>query len=163
MKPKKLTRDQIQNTIKNAITEAVDFVESEIAPQRIKAQKYFDGQVDLEAEDGRSQVVATKCRDTIRAVKPSLMRVFLQSGRPVEFVPRKPQAVQEAEQKTNYAAYVFERNNGFQILSDAIDDALKKKVGIWKVYVDEPATVEIDEYSDLTEDQVQFLRMDPEI
>jgi len=67
MKPKKLTRDQIQNTIKNAITEAVDFVESEIAPQRIKAQKYFDGQVDLEAEDGRSQVVATKCRDTIRA------------------------------------------------------------------------------------------------
>jgi hypothetical protein len=47
MQPKKLTRDQIQNTIKNAITEAVDFVESEIAPQRIKAQKYFDGQVSL--------------------------------------------------------------------------------------------------------------------
>ena len=163
MKPKKLTRDQIQNTIKNAITEAVDFVEAEIAPERIKAQKYFDGQVDLASEDGRSAVVATKCRDTVRAVKPSLMRVFLQSGRPVEFVPRKPQAVQEAEQKTNYAAYVFERNNGFQILSDAIDDALKKKVGIWKVYVDEPATVEIDEYSDLMEDQVQLLRMDPEI
>ena len=163
MKPKKLTRDQIQNTVKNAIMEAVSFVEAEIAPDRIRAQKYFDGQVDLPSEDGRSAVVATKCRDTIRAVKPSLMRVFLQSGRPVEFIPRKPQAVQEAEQKTNYAAYVFERNNGFQILSDAIDDALKKKVGIWKVYVDEPATIEIDEYSDLTEDQVQLLRMDPEI
>jgi len=163
MKPKKLTRDQIQSTIKNAITEAVAFVEGEIAPARIKAQKYFDGRVDLPVEDGRSKVVATKCRDTLRAVKPALMRVFLQSGRPVEFVPRKPQAVQEAEQKTNYAAYVFERNNGFQILSDAIDDALKKKVGIWKVYADEPATVEIDEYSDLMEDQVQLLRMDPEI
>jgi hypothetical protein len=163
MKPKKLTRDQIQNTIKNAITEAVDFIEAEIAPERIKAQKYFDGKVDLAAEDGRSKVVATKCRDTIRAIKPSLMRVFLQSGRPVEFVPRKPQAVQEAEQKTNYAAYVFERNNGFQILSDVVDDALKKKVGIWKVYIDEPAALEIDEYTDLTEDQVGFLRMDPEI
>ena len=162
MKPKKLTRDQIQNTIKNAITEAVDFIEAEIAPQRIKAQKYFDGKVDLPAEEGRSNVVATKCRDTLRAVKPSLMRVFLQSDRPVEFVPRKPQSVQEAAEKTNYAAYVFDRNNGFQILSDAIDDALKKKVGVWKVYVDEPAHVEIDEYSDLTEDQVQFLRMDPE-
>jgi hypothetical protein len=163
MKPKKLTRDQIQNTVKNAIMEAVSFVEAEIAPDRIRAQKYFDGQVDLASEDGRSSVVATKCRDTIRAVKPSLMRVFLQSGRPVEFIPRKPQAVQEAEQKTNYAAYVFERNNGFQILSDAIDDALKKKVGIWKVYVDEPASIEIDEYSDLTEDQVQLIRMDSEI
>lgn len=163
MKPKKLTRDQIQNTVKNAIMEAVSFIEAEIAPDRIRAQKYFDGQVDLASEDGRSGVVATKCRDTIRAVKPSLMRVFLQSGRPVEFIPRKPQAVQEAEQKTNYAAYVFERNNGFQILSDAIDDALKKKVGIWKVYVDEPASIEIDEYSDLTEDQVQLIRMDSEI
>lgn len=163
MKPKKLTRDQIQNAIKNAITEAVNFIEAEIAPQRIKAQKYFDGKVDLAADDGRSRVVATKCRDTVRAVKPALMRVFLQSGRPVEFIPRKPNAVQEAEQKTNYAGYVFDRNNGFQILSDAIDDALKKKVGIWKVYVDEPSHVEIDEYSDLTEDQVQMLRMDPEI
>lgn len=163
MKPKKLSRDQIQNTIKNAITEAIAFVEAEIAPDRIKAQRYFEGQVDLKTEEGRSKVVATKCRDTIRAIKPALMRVFLQSGRPVEFVPRKPQAVMEAEQKTNYAAYVFERNNGFQILSDAIDDALKKKVGIWKIYVDESASVEIDEYTNLMEDQVQLLRMDPEI
>lgn len=163
MKPKKLSRDQIQNAIKNAITEAIAFVEAEIAPDRIKAQRYFEGQVDLKTEEGRSKVVATKCRDTIRAIKPALMRVFLQSGRPVEFVPRKPQAVMEAEQKTNYAAYVFERNNGFQILSDAIDDALKKKVGIWKIYVDESASVEIDEYTNLMEDQVQLLRMDPEI
>lgn len=163
MKPKKLSRDQIQNTIKNAITEAIAFVEAEIAPDRIKAQRYFEGQVDLKTEEGRSKVVATKCRDTIRAIKPALMRVFLQSGRPVEFVPRKPRAVMEAEQKTNYAAYVFERNNGFQILSDAIDDALKKKVGIWKIYVDESASVEIDEYTNLMEDQVQLLRMDPEI
>ncbi len=163
MKPKKLTRDQIQNTVKNAITEAVAFIEGEIAPDRIKAQRYFDGKVDLSVEEGRSKVVATKCRDTIRAVKPALMRVFLQSGRPVEFVPRKPQAVMETEQKTNYCAYVFDKNDGFQLLSDAIDDALKKKVGIWKIYVDEPATVEIDEYSDWMEDQVQLLRMDPEI
>ena len=163
MKPKKLSRDQIQSTLTNAIREAVDFVESEVAPQRIKAQKYFDGGVNLDAEDGRSKVVATKCRDTIRAVKPSLMRVFLQSARPVEFVPRKPQAIQEAEQKTNYAAYVFERNNGFQILSDVIDDALKKKVGIWKIYVDETPHVEIDEYTDLSEDQLALLRMDTEL
>jgi hypothetical protein len=163
MKPKKLTRDQIQSTIKTAISEAVEFIEAEIAPDRIKAQKYFDGKVDLEAEDGRSKVVATKCRDTLRAVKPSLMRVFLQSARPVEFVPRKPQSVLEAEQKTNYAAYVFERNNGFQILSDAIDDALKKKVGIWKVYVDENPHIEIDEYTSLSEEQVQLLSMDTEI
>lgn len=163
MKPKKLTQDQIQSTLTNAIQEAVSFIESEIAPDRIKAQKYFDGHVDLGHEEGRSKVVATKCRDTIRAVKPSLMRVFLQSARPVEFVPRRPQAVQEAEQKTQYASYVFERNDGFMLLSDAFDDALKKKVGILKAWYDETADVEVDEYTGLSEEQIAFLTSDPEV
>jgi len=163
MKPKKLTRDQIQNTVYNAVAEAVEFVEAEIAPDRIKAQRYVDGKSDLGYEEGRSKVVATKCRDTLRAVKPALMRVFLQSDKPVEFVPRHPRAVLESEQKTNYAKYVFERNNGFMLLSDAIDDALKKKVGILKVSVDDSEQIEIDEYSGLMADQVELLRQDPEV
>lgn len=163
MKPKKLTQDQIQSTLTNAVQEAVSFIESEIAPDRIKAQKYFDGKVDLAHEEGRSKVVATKCRDTLRAVKPSLMRVFLQSGKPVEFAPRGPQAVQEAEDKTQYARYTFDRNNGFRLLSDAIDDALKKKVGILKAWYDETADVEVDEYTGLSEEQLAFLTSDPEV
>jgi len=163
MKPTKLTKDQIQNTLTTAITEAVDFVESEIAPDRIKAQRYVDGKVDITAEDGRSKIVATKCRDTIRAVKPSLMRVFLQADKPVEFIPRSPQAAVEADQKTNYAQYVFEKNGGFMLLSDAIDDALKKKVGILKAYHQEETDAEIDEYTGLTEDQVALIKMDPDV
>lgn len=163
MKPKKLTQDQIQSTLSGAIKDAVAFIESEIAPDRIKAQKYFDGQVGIGHEEGRSKVVATKCRDTIRAVKPSLMRVFLQTARPVEFIPRRPQAVQEAEAKTQYAAYVFDRNDGFMLLSDAFDDALKKKVGILKAWYDETASVEVDEYTGLSQEQIAFLESDPEI
>ena len=52
--------------------------------------------MDLESEDGRSRVVATKVRDTIRMVKPVLMRTFLQSDKPVEFVPRGPEDVAAA-------------------------------------------------------------------
>lgn len=163
MKPKKLSQDQIQSTLTSAIKDAVAFVESEVAPDRIKAQRYFDGEVDLSHEEGRSKVVATKCRDTIRAVKPSLMRVFLQTARPVEFVPRRPQAVQEADAKTQYAAYVFDRNDGFMLLSDAFDDALKKKVGILKAWYDETQDVEVDEYTGLSQEQIAFLESDPEI
>ena len=43
--------------------------------------------VDIGYEDGRSKVVATKVRDVVRAIKPSLMRVFLSTARPVEFMP----------------------------------------------------------------------------
>ena len=160
MKPKKLTEDQVSSTVSTAVREAIDFVQSEIAPDRIKAQQYFDGKVRLSHEDGRSKVVATKCRDTVRAIKPALMRVFLQSGDPVEFVPRSSQSVAAAEQATKYASYTFQRCDGFSVLSDVIHDALVKKVGIAKAYYDEAEHVEIDEYTGLTEDQMQLLSED---
>jgi hypothetical protein len=160
MKPTKLTEDQIGNAVSQAIEDAVSFIESEIAQDRITAQKYFDGRTNVKHEDGRSKVVATKCRDTVRAIKPALMRVFLQSGSPVEFVPRGPQAVAAAEQATKYAKYVFNRNNGFDVLSDVIHDALVKKVGIAKAYYDETDHVEIDEYTGLSEDQFNLLEND---
>jgi hypothetical protein len=162
MIPKKLSDDEIQNTITSSVREAVDFVETEVAPDRIKSQKYFDGKSAVDFEDGRSRVVATKVRDTIRAIKPALMRVFLQSDKPVEFIPNTPQAVMGADQATKYAKYVFERNNGFRILSDVFHDALIKKVGVAKVYYDEVQHVEIDEYSDLTPEQLAFIENDPE-
>lgn len=163
MKPTKLTKTQIQNTVTNAIKDAVDFIESKVAPARIKSQRYVDGKVDISHEDGRSKVVATKCRDTLRAVKPSLMRVFLQSDNAVEFIPRTPQAAIEAEQKTNYAQYIFDKNNGFMLLSDAFDDALKKKCGILKAYHQEETDAEIEEYTGLSEDQVALVLMDPDV
>lgn len=162
MQPKRLTDDEIQNTITTSVREAVDFVETEVAPDRIRSQKYFDGKSAVDFEEGRSRVVATKVRDTIRAIKPALMRVFLQSDKPVEFIPNTPQAVMGADQATKYAKYVFERNNGFRILSDVFHDALIKKVGVAKVYYDEVQHVEIDEYSDLTPEQLAYIENDPE-
>lgn len=163
MEPKRLTDEEINDAVSLAVREAIDFVESEIAPDRIKAQRYFDGKCDLGYEDGRSKVVATKVRDTIRAIKPALMRVFLQSDKPVEFIPRTPQAVMAAEQATKYASYIFNRNNGFDVISDVFHDALVKKVGIAKVYYDENPDVEFDEYTGLTQQQAQMVEMDPEV
>ena len=145
MKPVKLSRDQIQSTLTAAIKEAVSFIEEEIAPDRIRAQRYVDGKVSIGHEEGRSKVVATKCRDTIRAVKPALMRVFLQSGQPVEFAPRKPQDELPMEHATKYASYIFERNGGFKLLHSAVHDPLVKKVGVLKAYWDETPEVEVDE------------------
>lgn len=162
MQPKRLSEDEIQNTVTSAVREAVDFVETEVSPDRIRAQKYFDGKSVVDFEEGRSKVVATKVRDTIRAIKPALMRVFLQSDKPVEFIPNTPQAVMGADQATKYAKYIFERNNGFRILSDVFHDALIKKVGVAKVYYDEVQHVEIDEYTDLTPEQLAFIENDPE-
>lgn len=134
MEPKEKSFTEIEGIIQDAIAQAVDFVESEITHERIKAQRYFDGEVDIGYEDGRSSVVATKVRDTVRAVKPSLMRVFMSTARPVEFIPKGPEDVAFAEQASDYMHYVFQRNNGFRVLNDAFHDALIKKQGVVKAY-----------------------------
>ena len=163
MQPKKLSDAEIQNTLRSAIKGAVAFVEDEIAPERLKSANYMDGKTSLKHEEGRSKVVATKCRDAVRAIMPVLMKTFLQAEKPAEFIPRSPQAVAGAEQATQYAQYVWERNDGFRVLYDVFHDALVKKVGIIKPYFEEATDVEFDEYTGLDDVTAQFVMDDPEI
>ena len=120
MELKKLDGLEIENIVSKAINDATDFIDSEIEPQRIKAQRYFDGEVDIGHEDGRSKVVATKCREAVRGIKPSIQRVFLTNDKPVEFVPRGPEDVATAEQATSYISYKFAQHDGYRVLSDVI-------------------------------------------
>ena len=163
MQPKAKDTREIEGIVQDAMAQAVDFVESEISQSRIKAQRYFDGEVDIGHEDGRSKVVATKVRDTIRAVKPSLMRVFLSSARPVEFVPRGPEDVMMADQATEYMHYVFNQNDGYRVLNDAFHDALVKKVGVVKAYWETKYRAEIFTYSNLTDEEYTLLVSDDDV
>jgi hypothetical protein len=150
-KPEPMEKMEIEGLIQNAVSDAVDFIESEIATDRIKAQRYFDGEVDIGEEEGRSRVVATKVRDTVRNIKPSLMRVFLNTAKPVEFIPRGPEDVLAAQQATEYMHWVFNEVGGYRALNDAFHDALVKKVGVLKVYWDTYTDVETYTYTNITE------------
>ena len=157
MQPKAKDTREIEAILQDAMAQAVDFVESEITDQRIKAQRYFDGEVDIGYEDGRSKVVATKVRDTVRSVKPSIMRVFMSTAKPVEFMPKGPEDVAAAEQATQYIHYVFTKNNGYRVLNDAIHDALIKKNGIVKAYWESWYDAEIYTYDNLTDQEYMLL------
>jgi len=163
MQPKAKDTREIEGILQDAIAQAVDFVESEITQDRIKAQRYFDGEVDIGYEDGRSKVVATKVRDTIRAVKPSLMRVFMSTAKPVEFVPRGPEDVALAEQATEYMHYVFNQNDGYRVLNDAFHDALVKKTGIVKAYWETKYRAEIFTYDNLTDEEYTMIVSDDDV
>ena len=160
-KPK--SRSEIEGIVQDAIASAVDFVESEISQDRIKAQRYYDGEVDIGFEDGRSKVVATKVRDTVRAVKPSLMRVFLSTSKPVEFVPKGAEDVAGAAQATDFIHHEFTRLNGYRVLNDAFHDALIKKQGIVKAYWMTYPEAEIYTYTDLSDEEYTYLVDDDQV
>lgn len=160
---KQMSEDDIQGIVSDAVSEAVDFVESEITEDRIKAQRYFDGETDIGEEEGRSKIVATKVRDTVRAIKPSLMRVFLSSENPVEYVPTSQEDVAGADQATKYAHYRFQELNGYTLLNDAIHDALVKKTGVLKAYWEDNTEATIHTYSNLTEEGMSVIVNDENV
>ena len=163
MQPQKKSDREIEGIVRDAIAQAVDFAESEVSQIRIKAQRYFDGEVDIGYEEGRSKVVATKVRDTIRAVKPSLMRVFMSTSKPVEYTPQGPEDVAAAEQATNYMHYIFNKNNGYRVLNDAFHDALIKKTGIVKAYWEESEKSEIFTFDNLTDEEYTLIASDDDV
>ena len=154
---KQMSEDDIQGIVSDAVSDAVDFLESEVVEARIKAQRYFDGETDIGEEEGRSKIVATKVRDTVRAIKPSLMRVFLSSENPVEYVPTSQEDVAMADQATKYAHYRFQELNGYRLLNDAIHDALVKKTGVLKAYWENYDEASIHTYSNLTEEEMAVI------
>jgi len=154
MKRESMTEDQIQGIAKDALDAAKSFVESEIADDRIKSQRYFEGETDIGQEEGRSKIVATKVRDVIRAIKPSLMRVFLSSENPVEYIPTSQEDVVGAEQATKYAHWKFQQLSGYRLLNDAIHDALVKKTGVVKIWWEENTSATIHTYTNVTEEEM---------
>ena len=160
---KKMDDDEVQSIAKDALDSAISFVESEIAEDRIKSQRYFEGEVDIGEEDGRSKIVSTKVRDTIRAIKPSLMRVFLSSENPVEYVPTSQQDVLGAEQATKYAHWKFQQLDGYRLLNDSIHDALVKKTGVIKIWWEDNTEAEIHSYTNVSEEEMYAIVNDENV
>jgi len=161
-KPKPLTDKEVRNVVRTAIEEAVDYVESNITPNRERAMRYYEGKCDVGHERGRSRIVSTKIRDTIRQIKPSLMRVFLQAEHPVEFIGSNPAQAQAAENASEYCKIIFNKNGGYKLLQDVFHDSLLCKNGIAKVYYDPQESQEIIEYSALNEQEFAMVASNPE-
>ena len=158
-----MKEDEIQGAVKAAIEAAIDYVDTDIREDRERAQKYFDGAVDLSHEEGRSKVVSTKVRDGVRGARPGLMRVFLNNDKFVEFIPKSSEDVANAEQATAYTHWVFDKAGGYNVLSNAIHDSLVKKVGIVKVWWNNATVAESHTYENLSDEEVEMLTSDDEV
>ena len=140
------------------ITDAVSYIDSDLSPIRARGTEYYRGDPFGNEEEGRSQVVAMEVRDTVSAMLPSLMKVFFSTENVVEFVPRGPEDVANAQQATDYCNYVFNNdNNGFMVAYATFKDALVRKCGIVKCWDEDSESVRIEEYSGLDDQTLQII------
>jgi hypothetical protein len=157
---------ELEGIVAGLIEEAVDYIDLSEAPDRIQARNYFNGSPFGNEEDGRSQVVSRDVRDTVALMLPQIMRTFFGSQRVVEYQPRYPEDVQNAEQASDYVNQVIlgtDNPNAFQTFYSIIKDALVKRVGIAKVDFERREEVEHEEYTGLDDQALQALMSDPDI
>ncbi len=137
---------------------ASSYIDTTIAPERIKAMEYYHGKTFGNEVENRSQIVMTEVRDTILAMMPSLLRIFTSAERPVEFIPNSEATVDLAEQQTDYINHIIlQDNDGFMIFYNTIKDALRSKTGIFKWWREQSKTVSEYEFTRLTEEQMAML------
>lgn len=158
---KQMSETDIANFLSAAIQDAEDYIDTHVAPDREEATRYYRGDKFGNEEEGRSQVVMTEVRDVVQAMLPSLLRVFLSSENVVEYAPRRADAVEGAAQATDYVNYIFHvKNPGAQILYAAFKDALVRKTGVVKWYVEEKKTVTEDRFANLSDDDLVALTVE---
>ena len=157
-----MDEEDFRYRVRQAIEDCATYIDSYIAPERERAMNYYLGNLFGNEEEGRSQVVMTEVRDTILAMMPGLLRIFVGGTKTLEFVPKGAEDVEVAEQMTDLVNYIFgQENNGFRILHDAMKDALTLKDGVLTWYVRTDETVEEYNYSGLSQDDAAFILSQP--
>lgn len=161
--PNVMSDDELQGIVGKEIDDAIDYIDNNISPIRAQATEYYRGEPFGDEEDGRSQVVSMDVRDTVQAILPSLMRIFHSTDNTVEYAPQGPEDIAAAEQATDYANFIINRdNNGFLAMHSAFKDALIRKVGILKCWWDDQTTIDAYNYTGLDDNALAALAADPD-
>jgi len=146
------------------IHNASGFIGGELVSRRKKSLQYYLGMPLGNEQEGRSQVISNDVLDTVESLMPSLMRIFTAGDNVFNCEGTGPEDDEMARQCSDYLNYIFyKENNGFLALYSAFKDALIQKNGILKVYWDDSAKTEREEYTRLSDDEFNDLVANPEV
>ena len=137
--------------------------EGEISKKRAYLMDRYNSKPYGDEIDGQSKVLTSDIADVVEGMLPSLMRVFTQGKYIAQFEADRQNYDDEANQKTEFANYIFMRqNDGILKLHDMFKDALIQYTGTVKVYWCEDKTVSYEGYKGLSVLELQKLQLDQE-
>jgi hypothetical protein len=167
-----LTPRDLEGILQGLIADAQTYLEGELSPARAEATKYYRGEKFGNEEAGRSQFISTDLRDTVLAMLPSLVRIFLPtSGHVIEYQARPKtleavdQAVAQADQATEFVNEVVldQDNSAFAELYACFKDALIRKLGTIKYWWEDASTYKDYTANNLDVLQYETLVADPDV
>lgn len=140
------------------ISVAVGVSTSKLSKERERVTRYYNAELPRPQHAGQSSYVSSDVYDAVEAMKADLLETFSGSQDIVKFAPQGPDDTEACRIATEYASYlVFRQNPGYHILHDVIDDALKARVGIVKVFWNEDVSYEDEDFENLLPEEAEAL------
>lgn len=160
----KMDDDRLKALLSQEISSSLTYDKTELAQKRARNLEYLRGEMnDTPAAPNRSSVVSMDVADTIGWMLPGIIRVFTASDVMVSYEPEKPGDEAFSKQASEYANYVFMRDNpGYRILWDGTCDSLALGNAVIKHWWNDKEECEYTEHSGLTEEQIAVLQQDNE-
>ena len=121
-----------------------------------ESDDYYYGRLPGPAPTGRSSAVALECQTMCTAVHAELIHGFT-SDQPAEFEPVANGDDSQSELESYAVSQALEDADGYNVLSAAIDSALRYKNAVCKVGVREITESEVQTVSGATAEQVAAL------
>jgi hypothetical protein len=152
---------RLQGIIQSEIDDAIGMLDSDTTAERGKAIEYYLRNPYGNEVEGRSQIVTGEVAEVVDGALPQLIRVFTASDDLGRFEPVGPGDEEGADQATDYANWVFYKDNrGFALLHDWFKDALLEKTGTLKAYWEQKIDVNEEAYRGLTDNELLLLMSD---
>jgi len=155
---KAATESELSSLVESAIKTSVGYYDSKLSNERKEVIDYYHGTKPNQFHLGSSKYISMDVYDAVESMKAVLLETFAAGNQIVRFAPQGEDDVQLAQVATDYCDYVvFRQNPGYEIFSTIITDGLLARVGIAKVYWDTNIELVEEEFSSLTDDELDTI------
>jgi hypothetical protein len=164
-KHRPLKDDEIVSLLRGNIKGSTKWADSTLQAERLAVQEYYDGEKPAPSHKGNSKYVSLDVFDTVENMKSTLLETFAGGYEIVWFEPQGEQDILPAKIATTYCDQViFRDNDGYGVFRSAIDDGLKCRIGVAKVFWESIEEEEEEEFENVEfESLVMLLAQDPGI
>jgi hypothetical protein len=153
--------EELSSLVESAIKTSVGYYDSKLSTERKDVLDYYHGEQPKQFHPGSSKYVSMDVYDAVESMKAVLLETFAAGNRIVKFAPQGEEDVALAQEATDYCDYVvFRQNPGYEIFSTVLTDGLLARVGVVKVYWDNKVEDVQEEFSNLTDDELDMLMAD---
>jgi hypothetical protein len=161
---KVMSDEEIVTAVLAKSKDSVGWYDSKLSVERTRVLRYYNGEYPKRQHLGASSYVSTDVYDGVEMMKAQLLEVFAGGDEIAQFDPDNDMSEQDCRIATEYAKWViFRQNNGYQIFSDTIHDALTARIGVVKCFWDEKFEYNDEDFSQLHPHDAMGLAAQPDV